>query len=122
MISDLPKDIRRLAKDLKTRHKPITEDEREWVAIVAKYRNGSAAGIKLTSNIINLVKDVDQTTAVGASGIFDWGRPIEKVIHMHTHPDPRNPKAQGLNFIPPGETDFQTYSDLRRQLRKQNPN
>ncbi len=124
LLQTLPADLRILGNNLKLSAKPMTEDEAEMGAIVARYESGSSKGIRYTSKTIDFILGPDLDKAINRSNVFPnrENELIKKVYHLHTHPDLRNPVFGGRrSLIVPSVYDYNLWADLRSQLRKYHP-
>lgn len=121
----LPKNLRQLVKALRKDQRPLSDDESEMGAIVARYKSGTRRGIRFTSRRKELglfaIDAADTDRAINTSSIFP-DKEIESValaVHLHTHPDLRNPRFGGKRtLIVPSVDDFEFWIGLREQLRK----
>lgn len=107
------RDLRSLFRDIKTRSKAdSTTIGREYGAMVVEYVDGTSQVIKFTSSHATMIRFEDTAKAWAGSGVFEEGRTVKRVIHIHTHPDPQR---LGMNSFIPSDNDYQAMAELENK-------
>ena len=126
---NLPHDLKSLVKAMKRQTRPLSDDEAEVGAIVARYGDNSSKGIRFTSRRresgLYAIDGQDMGAAINQSAIFPNKKfnSVELVVHLHTHPNLRNPRFNGnRTLIVPSVDDFEFWVGLRAQLRQYHTN
>jgi hypothetical protein len=126
---NLPRDLLRLVGGLRKDADPLTTNEAEMGAIVARYGDRTSKGIRFTSRRKEIglyaIAGEDMAQAINRSSVFP-DRQIKRVdtaIHIHTHPNLQHPRFEGKrNLILPSIDDFEFWIGLRAQLRRYHDN
>jgi hypothetical protein len=125
----LSSDLRRLIGVMRKDAGALTTEEAEMGAIVAHYGDGTSKGIRFSSRRKDIglfaIAGEDQMQAINRSFIFPSKliKHLDTVIHLHTHPNLRNPRFGGRrSLVLPSVDDFEFWLGLRAQLRRHHDN
>ena len=116
-ILSMPRRLRQFVHDLKIRSLTMTKNEREMSAFIVIYKDGTSSAIKYTANSINSITAQATDSALDFSKIFEKPDAVAAVIHVHTHPDTRNPLTPYTRFIGPNDVDYGTYITYKKWLQ-----